>query len=116
MEKKLNDNSLLGQEEYEYHLGRFREVLLDCLDEFEVVIEESFVNVNIPRLETLLDILLLVSDTQKGQELFIRVLDYVKYKRPLLANKYWDLFDDRDNLFKKRFFNITLKPPKSKIQ
>ena len=108
METENKNDSLLNQEEYECNLNRARNIILNVLDLLETEIEKRTEDEYIPCLEALLSTLLLVSDTQKGEKLFIRVLEYVKYKRPLLANKYWELFDDRDDLFKKRYYNINI--------
>lgn len=99
-----------SQEEYEYYLNWVRDSILNFLDAIEEEINADIHpesgNGYVPCLEALLNLLLIVSDTDKGERLFIRLLEYAKHKHQELANKYWELFDDRDNLFKRRYYSL----------
>jgi len=112
MEDKENNKSVLSQEEYEYYLNWVRDTVLDILDDLEEDIEKGihpkFGDSYIPIWETLINLILLVSDTDKGKKIYIQLLEYAKHKHPELANEYWELFDDRDNLYKRRYFNLKI--------
>jgi hypothetical protein len=63
-------------------------------------------------MKTSLNLALLISDTEKGKELFITLLEYVKSINPTLADTYWSLYDNEKTVIQRRFYKIQInKPP-----
>lgn len=103
----------MHQEEYEAAIAKARETVLsgiEGIDEaFEEMKEELYLERRIKMLEALLKMLLLVAHTEQGRSLFLKVLEFSSKLDTEIAIKYWNEFDDIENLVKKRYFNITIQ-------
>jgi imidazoleglycerol phosphate synthase glutamine amidotransferase subunit HisH len=99
--------------EYEAAIETARNVLLPGIGMLETAFEEmkeELVNEQrIKMTETFLNTLLLVAHTEQGKRLFIKILEFSKEIDVEITHKYWNLYDDIENLVKNRYFNITTK-------
>jgi hypothetical protein len=58
----------------------------------------------------LLELLLLVAHTKEGKSLFIKILQYSKELDPELADEYWSIYDDIENIVKNGHYSINSPP------
>ncbi|KGN77285.1 hypothetical protein HR17_01190 [Porphyromonas gulae] len=103
----------MDQQEYEKHIDRIRTLILNGIEAIEEACEEACKLVretgNTKMLESLLQLLLLVAHKKEGKELFINLLNYAGKVNEELANKYWDVYDDIENLVKNKYFHIVIE-------
>lgn len=101
----------MDQKEYEMEINKVREVLLSGIGLFEQsyreLKEEKAETKNEKMIETLLQTTLLIAHTERGKRLFVEMLQFSKDIDIEIAYKYWNIYDDIENLVKNRFFNIT---------
>lgn len=88
----------VSQKDYEEIL-KFRDKLYDRLEAIAKAIEIIKKDYNIEQqrifLRTILECLLLVTQTKKGKKMFFDILEYVKTFDPDLSNEYWKIYDEQ---------------------
>jgi hypothetical protein len=102
----------MNQKEYEHAISKVREIISNDIDfvekAFEEMKEELANGKRVKMIETLLQLLLLVAHIDQGKKLFIKVLEFSKTIDLEITHKYWNIYDDIENLVKNKFFNITI--------
>lgn len=103
----------MTQEEYEAAINKAREIVLSNIEMFDEIFEEIKKEKlerekNIKMIEPFLQLLLLIAHTERGKKLFIKTLEYSKKIDLRLAYKFWDIYDNIEDLVKNRHFNIIM--------
>lgn len=62
-------------------------------------------------LEMLLATTLLVSQTDRGRTLFLKILGFSGKMDRSLAHLYWSMYDDYDSMISNRYFDISFTSP-----
>jgi len=102
----------MNQENYNYYLSLARKTVFNSLGVLEMAFEEFKQEpddeIKIKFINCSLKFLLLVTHTEEGRSLFIKILEFAKAIAPEIADRYWQLYDE--DMVNKRYFNITFEP------
>ncbi len=61
------------------------------------------------------EFILMIIDTPKGKELFIKLLEFIKNDCPDLAEMYWSIYDDQENIIEKHYIPSLQMPNLKKL-
>lgn len=103
----------MTQKEYEVAINKAREIVLSNIEMFDEIFEEIKKEElerekKIKMIEPFLQLLLLTAHTERGKNLFIKTLEYSKKIDLRIAYKFWNIYDNIEDLVTNRHFNITM--------